>query len=103
MIRHCVMLNLQDDAQEKLLPVLEGLAALVDTLEGCSGFLAGVNRDFESKSPNHAFGFMFDAEDETALNTYAEHPRHKQLGATLVSLCKGGADGILVFDIEVTP
>ncbi|MFY0662715.1 MAG: Dabb family protein [Shimia sp.] len=103
MIRHCVMLNLQDDTQEKLSPVLDGLAELVDTLQGCSGFVAGINRDFERKSPNHPFGFMFDVENEAALNTYAEHPRHKQLGATLVSLCNGGAEGIMVFDIEVMP
>jgi len=102
MIRHCVMLNLKDGAQEQLYPLLDGLAELVDTLVGCGAFVAGANRDFEGKSPHHPFGFMFDAENEDALNSYAEHPRHRQLGAKLVSLCEGGADGIIVFDIEVS-
>ncbi len=102
MIRHCVMLNLQVDAQEELAPVLEGLAALVDRLEDCGGFVAGSNRDFEGKSPNHPYGFMFDAKDEAALRAYAEHPAHKAFGAKLVLLCEGGADGIVVYDIEVS-
>ena len=101
MIRHCVMLNLQNDMQEELQTVLTGLADLVQRLEGCGGFVAGPNRDFEGKSPNHPFGFMFDAKDEVALQVYADHPEHKALGAKLVSLCQGGADGIIVYDIEV--
>lgn len=102
MIRHCVMLNLQKNTQEEVQEVLAGLADLVARLAGCRGFVAGPNRDFEGKSPNYPYGFMFDAEDEAALNAYAEHPRHKQLGAKLVALCEGGADGIVVFDLEVS-
>ncbi|SMP17673.1 Dabb family protein [Shimia sagamensis] len=102
MIRHCVMLNVPAGAQEELKAVLAGLADLVQALDGCCGFAAGPNRDFEGKSPNHPFGFMFDAKDEAALQAYADHPEHKALGAKLVSLCQDGADGIVVYDIEVS-
>jgi len=38
--------------------------------------------------------------DAKALAQYAEHPTHKQLGAQLCALCAGGAEGIVVFDLE---
>lgn len=101
MIRHCVMLHLAADAQQAALDeIMQSLAALVDRLDGCSGFCAGPNRDFEGKSPDFSFGFTLDARDETALTAYAVHPDHKALGARLVALCEGGGDGIMVFDIE---
>jgi hypothetical protein len=31
---------------------------------------------------------------------YNEHPEHVLLGAKLVSMCKDGHQGIIVFDIE---
>ena len=35
-----------------------------------------------------------------ALEAYAVHPRHQELGAQLCTLCEGGADGIVVYEIE---
>ena len=101
MIRHCVMLHLRDgvDAGD-LAPVMAGLSDLVARLDGCSGFCAGPNRDFEGKTPDYAYGFMIDARDAAALAGYAAHPDHKALGARLVALCDGGGDGIRVYDIE---
>jgi hypothetical protein len=31
---------------------------------------------------------------------YNEHPEHALLGSKLVSMCKGGHQGIIVFDIQ---
>lgn len=101
MIRHCVFFRLEHGADlAALRDVIHGLAALVDRLDGCFGFCAGTNRDFESKSPEYPYGFTLDTQDETALAQYADHPDHKALGARLVALCDGGSKGIIVFDIE---
>lgn len=104
MIRHCVMLNLVAQVDAGALDaVMLGLADLVDRLEGCSGFCAGPNRDFEGKSPDFPYGFTFDAANVEALAAYAVHPEHQALGAQLVVMCTGGGDGIVVYDIEVGP
>ncbi len=103
MIRHIVMLNLRPAVQAPLEVVLAKLAELVADLEGCTNFTAGPNRDYEGKSPDYPFGFMFDVEDEAALKAYAEHPQHIALGARLVAMCKGGAKGIVVYDLEIAP
>ena len=102
MIRHCVMLILRENAQaSELGAVMQGLGDLVDRLADCSGFCAGPNRDYELKSADFDYGFTLDASSPKALAAYAGHPEHQALGARLVALCKGGADGIVVFDIEV--
>ena len=103
MIRHCVMLRLRPGVEETALPAaVAGLADLVARLDGCSGFCAGSNRDFERKSPDFAYGFKLDARDAVALAAYAAHPEHKALGTRLVDLCEGGADGIVVYDLEIS-
>lgn len=102
MIRHCVMLRLSDKATAPALDkVMHGLADLVDRLDGCSGFCAGPNRDYEGKSPEIAYGFTFDANNAKALAAYAVHPDHVALGGQLVALCEGGSEGVIVYDIDV--
>jgi hypothetical protein len=96
------MLRLSDRATAPALDkIMHGLADLVDRLEGCSGFCAGPNRDYEGKSPDVDYGFTFDAKNAKALAAYAVHPDHLELGAKLVALCKDGAEGIIVYDLEV--
>ncbi len=101
MIRHCVMLNLLPDGEAELATVMAGLADLVAAIDGLGGFCAGPNRDFENKTPDHSYGFTLDAADASALAVYAEHPMHQKLGARLVALCRGGAEGIRVYDLEI--
>ncbi len=104
MIRHCVMLRLLPDTDSNDLDrVMLDLAELVTRLDGCSGFVAGPNRDFEDKSPDFPYGFTLDAADADALARYAGNPEHQALGARLVQMCQGGGDGIVVFDIQVGP
>ncbi|WP_299146917.1 Dabb family protein [uncultured Tateyamaria sp.] len=101
MIRHCVMLRLPDGVDVVALDkIMLSLGDLVDQLDGCSGFRAGPNRDYEGKSPGYTYGFTLDAKNPRALAAYAVHPDHQALGAQLVALCEGGADGIRVYDIE---
>ncbi|MCP4820143.1 MAG: Dabb family protein [Shimia sp.] len=95
------MLNLRPSVQAPLEVVLGKLSELVEGLEGCANFSAGPNRDFEGKSQDYPYGFMFDAADAEALKAYACHPQHIALGARLVAMCKGGAKGIVVYDLEI--
>ena len=104
MIRHCVFLRLAPVAdQDELAEVMQGLGDLVADMTGCQDFVAGPNRDFENKSPEHGYGFTLDAVDAQALADYASDPRHVDLGKRLVALCEGGERGILVYDIEGEP
>lgn len=100
MIQHVVMLNLlaEHDSRE-LQDVMSGLAAL--EIEGFKAFQHGPNHDFERKSQDFPYGFICTFADEAALERYANDPDHQALGARLVAMCVGGADGIMVMDLSV--
>ena len=99
MIRHCVMLQLPERYdRSELTSVMNGLAMVAERLDGCSGFVAGENRDYEDKSPEYPYGFTIDFDNATALSGYAKDPEHRALGQRLVTLCEG-AERITVFDI----
>jgi len=101
MIRHCVFLRLSARADTaELDKIMLGLEELVRRLDGCSDFRAGPNRDYEGKTSDYPYGFTLDAENAKALAAYAVDPRHQTLGTQLVALCEGGAEGIVVYDIE---
>jgi len=103
MIQHIVMLSLKGDMQPAVLQdVMTGLSALRAHVAGFEAFQHGPNHDFEQKSQAYSYGFICTFADKGALQTYADHPDHKLLGARLVALCKGGADGIWVADIEAS-
>jgi len=104
MLLHCVFLDLADDADPAALSdALATLAGLVGQVTGMTAFAHGPNRDFEHKTPDHAHGFVCSFADRAAHLAYESHPDHVRAGATLVALCKGGADGIRVYDLEVAP
>ena len=103
MILHCVYCNfLRGGDPSEQEQVFRDLAAFSATLDGVLSFEFGPNRDFEGKSPEYAAGFVIKFVDKAALQTYAAHETHKQLGAKLCALCVGGADGIIVFDLDVS-
>lgn len=100
MILHCVFCRFRDDTgQADRLAILSDLERFSLTLEGVGGFDHGPNADFEGKSPGFTDGFVIRFKDRAALDTYASHPTHGLLGARLCEMCKGGADGIVVFDL----
>jgi hypothetical protein len=102
MIRHCVMLRLAADADRaRLTWVIQELHRVVERLDGASGLLTGPNRDFEDKTADYPYGFTIDFESADALAAYAADPDHAALGAQLVAMCSGGAEGIRVYDIEM--
>lgn len=101
MIHHCVFFTFDDDAtRAERTDIIDGLARLVDDVPGLSTFSAGPNVDIEQKSPAYSDGFVAVFEDRSSLAHYADHPKHLELGQRLVAASVGGADGIIVFDIE---
>lgn len=100
MIRHIVMLNLPEGHNAaELEDVMDGLSRL--NIAGFEGFEHGPNRDFESKSQDYPYGFICHFSDAAALERYAMDPNHQALGGRLVALCNGGANGIMVMDLDV--
>ena len=101
MIKHCVFLNFKSEISEsEQFDVFEGLSNLKNQVEGLNDFEYGNNLDFEQKSADYNSGFIVSFENRQALVEYSEHPEHALLGANLVSMCKDGHQGIIVFDIE---
>ena len=93
MIKHCVFLNFKSEISEsEQFDIFEGLSNLKNQVEGLN--------DFEQKSDDYNSGFIVSFENHQALLEYNEHPGHALLGSKLVSMCKGGHKGIIVFDIE---
>lgn len=102
MLLHCVFLDLADDADpDALAGALAALAGLVGRVPGMTAFAEGPNRDFEGKTPDHDHGFVCAFDDRAAHLAYEAHPDHRRAGAALVALCRGGAAGIRVYDLEV--
>lgn len=100
MIHHIVMLDLPSgyDAHA-LADVMLGLADLGLDIDGFVGFSHGPNKDFEGMSPDCAYGFICTFTDQATSMSYLANTKHQALGARLVALCRGGADGITVVDM----
>lgn len=103
MILHSVYFTFRADttAQDRQ-EVIRGLANFSASLDGAIAFDAGPNLDFEQKSQAFRDGFVIRFRDADALKAYAVHATHQMLGARLCDLCENGADGIMVFDLDVT-
>ena len=101
MLKHCVFLNFKSEISEsEQFDIFEGLSNLKNQVEGLNDFEYGNNLDFEQKSADYNSGFIASFENRQALLEYNENPEHALLGSKLVSMCKGGHKGIIVFDIE---
>nr|WP_245475226.1 MULTISPECIES: Dabb family protein [unclassified Mesorhizobium] len=47
-------------------------------------------------------GFTIDFRDAAARDAYLAHEAHQRAGARLVAALEGGADGLMVLDLEFT-
>ena len=102
MIQHVVMLNLKPSHDPaELQAVMAGLAALDTKVEGFLSFQHGPNRDLEKKTQEYPYGFICTFSNIEGLERYAADPEHQALGGRLVAMCVGGADGIMVMDLDV--
>lgn len=101
MILHCVFCSFRDDVSPALRSqIFRELSTFSQTLDGVIAFDSGPNRDFEGKSQEYSDGFVIRFVDRNALERYAAHPKHLELGRRLCGLCNGGPDGIVVFDLD---
>ncbi|SDW51553.1 Dabb family protein [Roseicitreum antarcticum] len=101
MLKHCVFVNFKPGIpQDDRLAVLAGFKAVADDVEGLVDYAYGPNLDFENKSAAYGEGFIVTFTDRAAHLQYEAHPTHVRLGKQLVSMCQGGYDGIIVFDLE---
>ncbi|MEM9678000.1 MAG: Dabb family protein [Pseudomonadota bacterium] len=101
MIRHIVLTKFSPETDEQTIAAIyEELAALVDRLPGAGGFTGGRSQSPEQIERGYMHGFTIDFDTWDALEVYADHSEHKQLGARLVASAVGGKDGILVVDWE---
>ena len=102
MILHCVFCDFEagtdEHEKESLITELADFAANLDGVLGCE---FGPNLDFEGKSERYDWGFVIRFTDRLAAERYAAHPTHQRLSKQLCALCKGGADGIVVYDLSV--
>ncbi|MEM1289238.1 MAG: Dabb family protein [Pseudomonadota bacterium] len=102
MILHCVFCTFKNGVSaETQADIFNALKDFSQSLDGALAFDHGPNRDFEDKSASYQSGFVIRFADKAALQAYAVHPTHQALGAQLCALCVGGADGVIVFDLEV--
>ena len=101
MLKHCVFVSFLDEIEVKTrMDILGEFGKLVDEIDGMIDYTYGPNLDFENKSEAFADGFIVTFRDRSAHLAYEAHPLHIELGNMLVSLCKGGHDGIIVFDLQ---
>lgn len=102
MILHAVYCDfLPNISEADKTSIFQKLQTFSGALDGVVSFEFGPNRDFEAKSKDYSDGFLIRFTNHTALERYATHATHQALGSILVSMCRNGADSIMVFDIEV--
>lgn len=103
MIRHCVFLKFKpevtDAEKQKLYDELEALDGI---LPGILKFDAKANSSPEiGMDKGFSDGFIIDFDTAKSRDIYLDAPEHKAVGAKLVAASQGGADGILVYDMEI--
>ncbi len=103
MIRHCVFIRFGDDVESAHRQSLfQQLEALQSRLEGILAFHGGVNVSPETgMDKGFADGFMIDFASVEARDAYLEDEAHQAIGAQLVAAAVDGANGILVYDMEI--
>lgn len=75
MIRHVALFRLREDAPPGTQQALEdGLFLLAQTIESISAYHYGP--DLGLRQGNFDFAVVADFEDETAFQSYADHPAH---------------------------
>ncbi|MEP2979134.1 MAG: Dabb family protein [Lentilitoribacter sp.] len=103
MIRHCVFLKFKPEITDAEKQSLYGeLKALGAILPGIVKFDAMANSSPEiGMDKGFSDGFIIDFDTPKSRDIYLEAPEHKAVGAKLVAANQGGADGILVYDMEI--
>ncbi|WDR06098.1 Dabb family protein [Devosia rhodophyticola] len=102
MIRHCVFVKFRSDVDQAARDaIFVEVAALKDAVEGMVNCHIGSNVSPEGLGRGFAHGFTMDFKDAAARDAYLVAPVHKAAAINLVAALEGGADGVMVFDLEV--
>lgn len=103
MIRHLVHLNfVQAASSEQKRDLMNRLAGLSDHIDGIVDFQARPNVSVETPLVRGFDDmFWFDFRDISVRDAYLVDPVHQAIGADIVALTEGGADGVFVCDIEL--
>ena len=103
MIRHCVFIRFRPEISETEKAAL--FAAIAALRPRVPGFLAAhIGRNVSPETgmdKGYADGLIVDFADAAARDAYLVDPEHRKTGAKLVAAAVGGAEGILVYDLEV--
>lgn len=104
MIRHIVALRFRagvtPDRKAALYAKLAGLQGRID---GLTGFRSFANASVELplvRGFNDVF--WFDLRDVAARDAYLADAEHQQIGVEIVLELDGGAEGVFVFDLDMT-
>ena len=100
MIRHIVLARLRADPAE-IAAIFADLDALRAHLPGMRAFHAGANISTEKLARGFTHAFSADFDDAAARDAYLVHPAHQKAGGRLVAACEGGAEGLVVVDVEI--
>lgn len=104
MIRHIVLVRFGPAVPEhQIADLFTELHQIKGKIPGLLAITSGKSESPEQIERGYMHGFVVDFADWAALQAYQDHPDHKALGAGLVAAAEGGLDGILVFDLPVTP
>jgi hypothetical protein len=102
-IRHCVFLRFRDDVPTtERRSIYLALEALCAKLPGAIAIQWGANVSPETgMDKGFSEGFILDFADAAARDAYLVDPEHQTIAKDLVSSTVDGADGVIVFDMEV--
>lgn len=104
MIRHIVLIRFQPTVSEHQIDDLFAELHRIDgKVPGLLVITSGKSESLEQMERGYTHGFVVDFADWTALQAYQDHPEHQVLGAKLTAAAVGGKEGILCFDLPVTP
>ncbi|AGB44362.1 Dabb family protein [Mesorhizobium sp. ESP6-5] len=103
MIRHCVFARFRSDVSStERTAIHAGLEALRQVVEGMDTVQFSTNVSPEPFARGFTYGFTIDFRDAAARDAYLVHEAHQRAGARLVAALEGGADGLMVFDLDLT-
>ncbi|CAM3508819.1 Dabb family protein [Nocardioides zeicaulis] len=104
MIRHCVFVRFRPDIPSAVRATIFGdIASVAERMPGLVAAHVGAN-----VSPEHGMdkgfseGFILDFLDAGARDAYLIDPEHQRIGARLVAAADSGADGIFVYDLQIS-
>lgn len=103
MIRHCVFIRFKPEtSRERIAELFGEIDALKKRLDGVLAVHVGTNvSPEEGMDKGYSDGFIVDFKNAQSRDSYLADTEHQAVGAKLVEAAVNGADGILVYDLEI--